>query len=32
MKQIAARHDIHRITVSEVLTRTGTSKRQKGMS
>lgn len=32
MKQIAARHDIHRTTVSEVLTRTGTSKRPKGMS
>ncbi len=32
MKQIAARHDIHRVTVSEVLDRTGTTKRPKGMS
>lgn len=32
MKQIAARHDIHRITVSEVLDRTDTTKRPKGMS
>lgn len=32
MKQIAARHNIHRVTVSEVLDRTGTTKRPKGMS
>ena len=32
MKQIAARHHIHRVTVSEVLNRTGTTKRPKGMS
>lgn len=32
MKQIAARHHIHRVTVSEVLDRTGTTKRPKGMS
>lgn len=32
MKEIAARHDIHRVTVSEVLDRTGTVKRPKGMS
>ena len=32
MKQIAARHDIHRVTVSEVLDRTGTTKRPKGLS
>lgn len=32
MKEIAALHGIHRVTVSEVLTRTGTSKRPKGMS
>ncbi|HHW51416.1 MAG TPA: helix-turn-helix domain-containing protein [Pseudoclavibacter sp.] len=32
MKQIAAKHGIHRVTVSEVLDRTGTAKRPKGMS
>ena len=32
MKEIAVRHRIHRVTVSEVLERTGTTKRQKGMS
>lgn len=32
MKEIAARHGIHRVTVSEVLDRTGTAKRPKGMS
>lgn len=32
MKEIAALHGIHRVTVSEVLTRTSTSKRPKGMS
>lgn len=32
MKAIAAKHGIHRVTVSEVLDRTGTAKRSKGMS
>ena len=32
MKQIAARHNIRRVTVSEVLDRTDTTKRPKGMS
>lgn len=32
MKEIAIQHGIHRVTVSEVLDRTGTSKRPKGMS
>lgn len=32
MKQIAARHGIHRVTVSEVLDRTGTAKRPRGMN
>lgn len=32
MKQIAARHHTHRVTVSEVLNRTGTTKRPKGMN
>lgn len=31
MKQIAARHGIHRVTVNEVLARTGTTERPKGM-
>lgn len=31
MKQIAARHNIHRVTVREVLDRTDTTKRPKGM-
>jgi len=32
MKAIAAKHGIHRVTVSEVLDRTGAAKRPKGMS
>lgn len=32
MKEIAVRHGIHRVTVSEVLNRTGTEKRPKSMS
>ncbi|WRS29515.1 helix-turn-helix domain-containing protein [Actinomycetaceae bacterium MB13-C1-2] len=32
MKAIATKHSIHRVTVSEVLDRTGTPKRPKGMS
>jgi lambda repressor-like predicted transcriptional regulator len=32
MKEIAARHGVHRVTVSEVLDRTGTRKRPKSMS
>ena len=32
VKLITARHDIHRITVSEVLDRSDTTKRPKGMS
>lgn len=32
MKQIAARHGIHRVTVSEVLDRTGTSKQPRSMN
>lgn len=32
MKEIAARHSIHRVTVSEVLDRTGTLKRPRGMN
>lgn len=32
MKQIATRHSIHRVTVSEVLNRSGTAKRPRGMS
>lgn len=32
MKQIAARHGIHRVTVSDVLDRTSTAKRPKSMS
>lgn len=32
MKQIAAQHSIHRVTVSEVLDRTGTAKRPRGMN
>lgn len=32
MKAIAAKHGIHRVTVSEVIDRTGTAKRSKGMS
>ncbi len=32
MKAIASAHRIHRVTVSEVLDRTGTAKRPKGMS
>lgn len=31
MKQIATRHGIHRVTVSEVLDRAGTAKRPRGM-
>jgi hypothetical protein len=32
MKEIAVHHCIHRVTVSEVLERAGTTKREKGMS
>ncbi|WP_159622039.1 hypothetical protein [Ruania rhizosphaerae] len=32
MKQIAARHGIHRVTVSEVLNRSDTAKRPRGMN
>lgn len=32
MKEIAARHSIHRVTVSEVLERTGTAKRPRDMN
>lgn len=32
MKAIAAKHGIHRVTVGQVLDRTGTTKRPKGMS
>lgn len=32
MKEIAARHGIHRVTVGQVLERTGTLKRPKSMS
>lgn len=32
MKQIAAGHGVHRVTVSELLDRTGTAKRPKSMS
>lgn len=32
MKEIAARHGIHRVTVSEILNRTGTAKRPQGMN
>jgi hypothetical protein len=32
MKEIAARHSIHRVTVSEVLDRIGTLKRPRGMN
>lgn len=32
MKEIAARHDVHRVTVSEVLDRSGAAKRPRGMN